>query len=319
MLLRLRLHRSPRAKIRLGILLMLLAFAVTLLLLEAMTTLARAATAPADSTLTLRGGADGTSFSTLTVEGEDRIHIDFDRPALDLPLTPMSAPGLDLGSAADVLTRTTPDLMAPMVALSAQNTDPHLARPWLRGFAIGPVARFRPQVTDVERWSLAIADSRGRTVATYTGRGTPPREIAWDGKMQDGSLVVPGLTYSYVFQAFDRAGNKRNFLGNGFTVSAYRVDGKDGPVLVFSGTEVTRSDAPLLLEAASWLNQSTGVAGPVRVTATARSADAADALASTVRDELAMLTIGDATRIRSVTHVEPEAPDGGFVRISLER
>ena len=184
---------------------------------------------------------------------------------------------------------------------------------------IGPVARFPPQVTDVERWSLAIADSRGRTVATYTGRGTPPREIAWDGKMQDGSLVVPGLTYSYVFQAFDRAGNKRNFLGNGFTVSAYRVDGKDGPVLVFSGTEVTRSDAPLLLEAASWLNQSTGVAGPVRVTATARSADAADALASTVRDELAMLTIGDATRIRSVTHVEPEAPDGGFVRISLER
>ena len=37
------------------------------------------------------------------------------------------------------------------------------------------------------------------------------------------ALVTPGLTYSYVFEAFDRAGNKRNIVGPGFTVPAYRI------------------------------------------------------------------------------------------------
>ncbi len=64
--------------------------------------------AEADSGMTLRGGQEGTVFRTLTIEGEDRVHVDFERPALDLDLDPTKVAGLDIGTARDVLDRTLP-------------------------------------------------------------------------------------------------------------------------------------------------------------------------------------------------------------------
>src|SRR5262249_46218459 len=160
--------------------------------------------------------------------------VDIERPELTLDLDPSKAPGLDLGSARDILDRTTPDLSTPLVALSARDASPYLARPWLAQFSSGAVARVRPEAKGIDRWKLMLAASRGQTVATYDGKGEPPREIVWDGRTKGGGLVVPGLTYSHVFEAYDRAGNKRNFVGEGFKVSAYKLDTPGGPVLVFS-------------------------------------------------------------------------------------
>src|SRR5262245_3031298 len=44
--------------------------------------------APEDTTITLRGGQEGTVFRSLTVEGEDRIHVEIERPELRLALDP---------------------------------------------------------------------------------------------------------------------------------------------------------------------------------------------------------------------------------------
>jgi len=288
-------------------------------------------TAATDDGMTLKAGQDGTVFKSLTVEGEDRIHVEFDRPALRLELDPEKAPGLEWGSASDVLNRTVPDLGAPLTALSARQPSPYVARPWLSRFASGAVARFRPEVKGVERWRLVIANARGEAVATYQGRGEPPREIAWDGRSQGGAPVVPGLTYSYVLEAYDRAGNKRNFVGQGFQVAAYRLETSDGPRMVFAARELgaeadpTRapaakeSTAPILLEAATWINRQPRIGQPVRVTATARSFESANALGSSVARQLAPYLIGDPTRIETVADVQPDAPEGGTVAIALGR
>ena len=174
---------------------------------------ARGTSTRTDSTMTLRGGDEGTVFRTLTVEGEDRIHFDVERPTLRLELDPEKAPGLDWGSARDVLDRTSPDLIAPYLAESTRERSPYVAHPWLSHFASGAVARFRPEVKGVERWKLSVVSARGETVALFEGQGDPPREIAWNGLSTSGAPVLPGLTYSYVFEARDRAGNKRNFAG----------------------------------------------------------------------------------------------------------
>jgi hypothetical protein len=278
---------------------------------------------PPDSGLTLRGGQEGTVFRTLTVEGEDRIHVDFERPELMLDLEPGNVPGLDLGTARDVLDRTLPDLVAPLRASSAALRTPYLARPWLRQFGADAVARFRPEVTDVERWKLMVADSKGQAVRTFEGRGRPPQEIAWDGSGQDGAPVVPGLTYSYVFEAHDRAGNRRNFVGEGFRVAAFRIETPGGPALAFSG-RLLAVDGPapgsglpaIVLEAASWLNHSAAVRRPVRVTATARSLEQATALASAVVRQLSACALGDPARFQAATRVEPDAAEDGVVHIT---
>jgi hypothetical protein len=277
---------------------------------------------------TLKGGSDGTVFQSLTVEAEDRVHVDFDRPELKVDLDEDHAPGLEWGSARDVLDRTEPDLMAPLAGMSSREMSVYLGRPWLGTFASGPVARFRPDVQGVERWRLLVADSHGQTVATFAGNGRPEHEIEWDGRTTTGALVTPGLTYSYVFEAFDRAGNKRNFVGPGFTVPAYRIDTAEGPVLTFGGASLAADPTAtgpaamatpaILLESASWLNQSERLTRPIRVTVTARSAEQAQALADRTMRTLGPLVLGDPARLRRVTIAQPDAPEGGTITIAPE-
>ena len=284
-------------------------------------------TADTDSAMTLRGGQEGTVFRTLTVEGEDRVHVEFERPALELTLDPALVPGLDLGTARDVLDRTVPDLVTPLLATSAVETSPYVARPWLQQFGGGAVVRFRPETRDVESWKLIVVDSKGQTVRTFDGRGRPPVEIVWDGRAADGTTAVPGLTYSYAFEASDRAGNRRHVMGKGFGVSAFSFDTPQGPVLTFSGrmlgaggrTEGRDAPAEIVLEAASRLNQSPGAQGLLRVTATARSHEQAADLAARMVRGLATLTPGDPARLLAEERVEPDAPADGVIRITPAR
>jgi len=289
----------------------------------------------AEGDYTLRGGQEGTVFKSLTVEGEDRVHVDFERPELKLDLDLQKAPGLEWGSAADVLNRSNSDLGAPLVGLSAKQTNPYLGRPWLSEFGTGPIARFHPSAEGVASWKLFVVDSKGATVRTFWAKGDPPKEIDWDGRATDGTPVTPGLTYSYVFEAHDKAGNKRNVVGQGFAVTAYRIDGPDGPTLLFSATELqsaagassapaapggseTPAAPPILLEAASWLNQAE-LSRPIQVTATARSKEMADALANNVKRTLAPLVLGDPTRLAAVALVEADAPEGGTLSIATSK
>ncbi len=294
------------------------------------TTAVAASEAPADTSMTLHAGQSGTEFRSMTIEGEDRVHVDFGRPELNLDLDPEDVPGLTRGTALDVLDRTVPDLASPLVALSSQDRSPYTARPWLRQFATGSVARFRPAVRGVVRWKLLVADSRGQTVASFEGTGDPPKEIAWDGRTKAGAPVTPGLTYSYVFEAHDRAGNKRNFVGQGFTVSAYRVDSPSGQVLVMSGRDLVApgadgtgygpaatgaKESPIFLEVASWLNQSPKVREPVRVAVAARTMDQASSLANRATTALSGRVVGDPARIQVVPEIAADAPEDGVLRI----
>jgi len=290
----------------------------------------KSASAARDTGYTMPGGQEGTVFKSLTVEGEDRVHFDFERPPLALSLDPTKAPGLDWGTARDILNRTVPDLAGPLVQSSSQQPSQYVAHPWLCHFATGAVARFRPEVQGVERWKLTIVNARGETVASYMGRGAPPQEIAWDGRTLSGAPVTPGLTYSYVLEARDKAGNKRNFVGQGFQVSAYRLDSVDNPVLVFSGRELPAADptrpanslgereatAPILIEAAGWINQVTKP-GHVRVKATARTLDQAQALSALVVRQMTPYLVGDPARLEAVPEAQADAPEGGAVTIAM--
>jgi hypothetical protein len=289
----------------------------------------KATRAAADSGMTMPGGREGTVFRSLTVEGEDRIRIDVERPSLKLTLDPTKAPGLDWGSARDVLERSSPDLDRPLLQASAGWESPQLARPYLTQFSSGAVARFRPQLTDVERWKLEIVRAGGTPVASFEGKGSPPREIVWDGTSTTGEPVAPGATYSYVVEARDKAGNRRHFVGEGFSVEAYRLSQPEGPVLVLTGADfaaATSARAPgasgtpaIALEAASWINQAADAARPVQVKATARSREYADALAQAVVRAMQPVIVGNPARLRAVGDVRPDAPESGAIEIRIAR
>jgi hypothetical protein len=282
-----------------------------------------------DSSMSLKGGEEGTVLRSLTVEGEDRFRIEFERPPLVLDLDPSRAPGLDWDSTWEILGRTDIDFLEPLIAESAHVPSPYMPRPWLDKFQIGDVVRFRPALEEVARWRLEIVDSRGGTVALFEGKGNPPDEIGWDGRSPEGEPMPPGLTYSYVLEAYDRAGNKRNFVGKGFELPPYRLESDGGIVLVCSGADiaapVTRHTATkpeptiMILEAASRINQIRKKDHVIRIEATARSYDEAAGLAKNVAKSLTPLLVGDPAQIQQVTEVEPDAPSGGTVTIVVSR
>ncbi len=266
-------------------------------------------------------------FRDLIVEGEDRIRIEFERPELRIDVDPQSAPGLEWGSIQGVLDRNQVDRVSPLVSFPSYEHLPRYARPWLDGFASQDIVRFQPSIEGSDRWQLTIANSRSEAVAGFDGRGDPPREITWDGRSLDGKPSPPGLTYSYVLEAFDRAGNKRSFVGEGFELPSYRLETDEGLVMLFSGSELSAVPetaaggsslpSPLLLEVASRINQSEKTDGPVQVEVTARSFEKANTLAEVVVQALRPLILGEQARIQSFTTVEPDAPGDGTIQIAV--
>jgi hypothetical protein len=284
---------------------------------------AQAVRADSSTGQTLKGGEEGTVFRTLTVQGEDRIHIEVERPTLRLDMDPDQAPGLERGDVRDVLERTTPDLESPLLATSSREASPFVAHPWLSHFPEGAVASVRPDVKGVERWRLLIVNARAESVAVFEGKGDPPRKIDWDGRSKNGDLVMPGASYSYVFEARDRAGNKRNFVGEGFRVETFRYGDAESPVLLFSGKQLAApagssralEDVPaIVVEAASVVNQAP-VSRTVDVQVTARSREEANALAQRLKVWMGPLVIGDPSRLRTETVVRSDAPQGAAVSI----
>jgi len=287
-----------------------------------------AETTPKDQTdseedMTLPGGAEGTIFKSLRIEGEDRVRIEFQRPTLRVDLDMRNAPGLEWEGIHSVVDRSELDIEAPYLDRTASERPPHFARPWLDEFSSNAVARFRPALEGVESWRLIVVNSQGQTVKSFEGKGKPPKEIAWDGTANDGKPSPPGLTYSYGLEAYDRAGNKRNFVGDGFELPAYRVSTSSGFAMLFSGQELSSSPLSqmesavttpaILLEAASWINQS--VANPVRIEVTARSYDQAKSLAAEISRAMEPLLLGDPLRVQSLTNAVRDAPQAGTISI----
>lgn len=274
--------------------------------------------------MTLKGGEQGTVLEDLTIRGEDRIRIEFERPELSLDLEPRTAAGLDWGNPTDVLERSGIDLVGPLPVESADDPCPFLARPWLDRFRTGAVARFQPELEDVARWRLVVADSRADTVAVFEGKGELREEIVWDGRTLDGTPMLPGVTCSYVLEAWDEAGNRRNFVGPGFALPAYRIAAEKGTVLMFPAEAMgspsvaapSASLPPVLAEVASWINQTESEqAVEVKVTASAfgEAQSLAESLVATLRPHL----LGDPARVRALHEVRPDAPAGGAVAVTV--
>lgn len=276
--------------------------------------------AAADSTMNIKAGQGGKDFQSITVEGEDRVRVQFERPPLKIEIDPASAPGLDWESVWDVLGTEAFDFESPLLARPVYERTPYAPRPWLDEFRSGPVARFRPEVSGVEQWSLEVADSRGKTVASFGGAGKPPKEIAWDGTTTDGSPARSDLTYSYVLNAKDKAGNKRSFLGDSFTVPPRIIDGKDGVGLSFSiPTDAPGVPPAIALEVASRLTQAGDPAQPVRVEVTAPTFQIAKSIADEMVASLRSRLPGDPTRIAAFTTVDAGGGETASVTVRIPR
>ena len=121
-------------------------------------------------------------------------------------------------------------------------------------FDIKPQAR-----TDIKNWTLEITDPHGNVIRSYSGKGVPPRQIAWDGKDSNGNVVAGGVFANYNLRTVDVRGQQVVATDPIFNFS--RVSAKEAPVLASMSMEPRVFAAPLIPESI----QPIGMSGAMKV------------------------------------------------------
>lgn len=89
------------------------------------------------------------------------------------------------------------------------DVEPIVIRPDSSGAVLVP-ATFRIQAADkhgVGGWKLEIRDAAGKLLRGFSGDGSPPPGLVWDGTDADGNYVESGRSYVFWPFAKDRLGN----------------------------------------------------------------------------------------------------------------
>ena len=114
-----------------------------------------------------------------------------------------------------------------------------------------PVKSFRVNFDKLQRWQLDITAGDGSLVRSLSAEGTPPESIGWDGFSTSGEPLKVGANYAYSFTAVDKAGNKRTFPGESFTVSAFMLQKGDTLMVGLSRKAIFSEDGLRILPQAN--------------------------------------------------------------------
>ena len=121
-------------------------------------------------------------------------------------------------------------------------------------FDIKPQAR-----TDIKNWTLEITDPKGNVIRSYSGKGVPPRQIAWDGKDSNGNVVAGGIFANYNLRTVDVRGQQVVASDPIFKVA--KVSAKEAPLLASISMEPGVFAAPSIPESI----QPVGMSGAMKV------------------------------------------------------
>ncbi len=94
------------------------------------------------------------------------------------------------------------------VSLSPQPFVPAPGHPLSIGLSVDSPA-------PIARWRMVIyTPPLEHRFAAFSGLGSPPQSLSWDGRSDSGSLVLSSSVYSFHFTVVDSLGNERLLTGN---------------------------------------------------------------------------------------------------------
>lgn len=106
---------------------------------------------------------------------------------------------------------TDPQISVPSTLNSTQAASPHVQL-----FKRPPILTLNPRYNsqvNISKWSLRITDGFGNVFKNYTGEGSLPKQIVWDGTDKNKQMLEIGTSYSYIFSIVDVASNPTSQMG----------------------------------------------------------------------------------------------------------
>ncbi|MEW6515667.1 MAG: hypothetical protein AB1439_02005 [candidate division FCPU426 bacterium] len=139
------------------------------------------------------------------VKPEPDISFDVDEIAVPYVVTEDSV--LDISPTS----MTDPQISVPSTLNSAQ-----AASPFIQLFKRPPILTLNPRYNsqvNISKWSLRITDGFGNVFKNFTGEGSLPKQIIWDGTDKNKQMLDIGTSYSYIFSIVDVASNPTSQMG----------------------------------------------------------------------------------------------------------
>lgn len=106
---------------------------------------------------------------------------------------------------------TDPQVSVPSTLNSSQAASPHIQL-----FRRPPILTLNPRYNsqvNISRWSLRVTDGFGNVFKNFTGEGSLPKQIIWDGTDKNKQMLDIGTSYSYIFSIVDVASNPTSQMG----------------------------------------------------------------------------------------------------------
>ena len=112
----------------------------------------------------------------------------------------------------------------------------YLRLPVDQEFISGDVLVFLPKFESrVAKWELIVSNSLGETVRKMAGYGAPNALISWDGRTDNGEMVITGEVYNFTFYAYDALGNQTRISGKPQRISGIIYQGKMEWIITIAG------------------------------------------------------------------------------------
>jgi hypothetical protein len=174
---------------------------------------------------------DKSSSKEVVIRGVQRLKVKVDKPEPDLKFDVDEIAVPYVKTEDSVLDISPTSMVYPAVSVPAALNTQQAAAPYIQLFRQPPILTLNPRYkgkVGIAKWRLRITDGFGNVFKDYSGKGSLPPKLVWDGRgKEDKGMLDVGTSYSYIFSIIDVASNPTSQMGKPIVLESlmYEQDG----------------------------------------------------------------------------------------------
>ncbi len=157
------------------------------------------------------------SSKEVVVKGKLRLKVKAEKPDPDLKFDVDEIAVDYVKTENSILDMAPASLDQPAVSVPKTLNSDEAAAPYIKLFKTAPFLTLNPKYKShvaIAKWRLRITDGFGNVFKDFSGSGSLPQQIVWDGLNNDRSKMIDvGTSYSYIFSIVDVASNPTSQMG----------------------------------------------------------------------------------------------------------
>jgi hypothetical protein len=157
------------------------------------------------------------SSKEVVVKGKLRLKVKAEKPDPDLKFDVDEIAVDYVKTENSVLDLAPTSLDQPAVTVPDTLNSEQAAAPYIKLFKTAPFLTLNPKYKShvaIAKWRLRITDGFGNVFKDYSGNGSLPQQIVWDGLNNNRNKMIDvGTSYSYIFSIIDVASNPTSQMG----------------------------------------------------------------------------------------------------------